>query len=50
MDEALTNKEFTRPADKLIGICRNHLAKLGNKSPTSKELLDMAKKVLEARL
>lgn len=46
----LTNPEFAHAADQLLERCRNLFAKKGNKSPTKKQLLDMAKRVLENRL
>lgn len=49
MNEELNNPEFSHAADRFLQVFKNYLAKYGNKSPTKKELLDLAKKVLEKR-
>lgn len=49
MKDDLDHPEFNAAADNLLNVCRIHLAKFGNKSPTAKELVEMAKKVLESR-
>lgn len=49
LDKVYDNLEFTRTADKFIGIIREHYLKKYGKEITKAEVLEISNKILEKR-